>query len=144
MNPSAELLALSEYRFEQSKECLNSARILLRCDDYRGAANRSYYAIFHAMRSVFALYNKDFSKHSGVAANFRKDFIKTGMFDIVFSDIIKSAFYVRNNSDYDDFYIISKTDVEIQIENAEKFCTAVQDFLMQHGVELKISITDIE
>lgn len=144
MNPSDELIALAEYRFEQSTNCLNSARILLRCNDYRGAANRSYYAIFHAMRSVFALYNKDFSKHSGVAGNFRKDFIKTGIFDIVFSDIIKSAFYVRNNSDYDDFYIISKTDVEIQIENAEKFCTAVQDFLIRHGVKFENSITEFE
>lgn len=137
MSPSDELIALAEYRFEKSTECLHSAKILLGCNDYRGAANRSYYAIFHAMRSVFALYNKDFSKHSGVAANFRKDFIKTGMFDIVFSDIIKSAFYVRNNSDYDDFYVISKTDVEIQIENAEKFCEVVQNFLMQHGVKFK-------
>lgn len=108
-----------------------------RINDYRGAANRAYYAFFHAMRSVFALYNKDFSKHSGVAANFRKDFIKNGIFDVSFSDMIKSAFYIRNNSDYDDFYVISKSDVEMQIENAQKFCAAIRDFLIQKGVELK-------
>lgn len=144
MNPNEELKALSEYRFEQATECLHSAKVLVSCGDYRGAANRSYYAIFHSMRSVFALYNQDFSKHSGVAANFRKDFIKTGIFDIVFSDIIKSAFYIRNNSDYDDFYIISKADVEVQIQNAEKFCLAVKDFLTQHGVKVKNSIEDMK
>jgi len=94
---------------------------------------------FHAMRSVFALENKDFSKHSGVAANFRKDFIKTGMFDIIFSDMIKSAFYVRNNSDYDDFYVISKADVEEQIQNAEEFCKAVKEYLQAQGIELNAS-----
>lgn len=82
---------------------------------------------FHAMRSAFALENKDFAKHSGVSANFRKEFIKTGVFDVVFSDMIKSAFYVRNNSGYDDFYVVSKADVEEQIQNAEKFCAAMKE-----------------
>lgn len=45
--------------------------------DYKGAANRSYYAIFHTMRSVLALDQIDFSKHSGVSAYFRKEYIKT-------------------------------------------------------------------
>lgn len=91
---------------------------------------------FHAMRSAFALENKDFAKHSGVSANFRKEFIKTGVFDVVFSDMIKSAFYVRNNSGYDDFYVVSKTDVEEQIQNAEKFCAAMKEYLVIKGVEL--------
>ncbi len=91
---------------------------------------------FHAMRSAFALENKDFSKYSGVSANFRKEFIKTGVFDVVFSDMIKSAFYVRNNSDYDDFYVVSKADVEEQIQNAEKFCAAMKEYLAVRGVDL--------
>lgn len=136
MNPNDELKALAAYRFEQSLECLHSAKVLAGCEDFRGAANRSYYAFFHAMRSVFALDNKDFSKHSGVAANFRKDFIKPGVFDVVFSDMIKSAFYIRNNSDYDDFYVIVKSDVEEQIQNAEEFCAAVRLYLEGKGVIL--------
>lgn len=57
------------------------------------------------MRSILALEGKDFSKHSDVAAYFRKEYIKTGIFDIELSDIIKESFDVRNNSDYDDYYL---------------------------------------
>ena len=46
---------LSKARLEHACECLKSARILLETNDYKGAANRSYYAIYHAMRSVLAL-----------------------------------------------------------------------------------------
>ena len=74
MNPNDELKALSAYRFEQSLECLQSAKILAECGDYRGAANRSYYAFFHAMRSVFALDNQDFSKHSGGSVKLSEGF----------------------------------------------------------------------
>ncbi|MCI9487788.1 MAG: HEPN domain-containing protein [Lachnospiraceae bacterium] len=45
--------------------------------DFKGAANRSHYAIFHCMRSVPALEGVDFSKHSGVSAYFCKQYIKT-------------------------------------------------------------------
>lgn len=46
MNLNDELKALARYRFEQSKECINSAKVLRDCGDYKGAANRSYYAFF--------------------------------------------------------------------------------------------------
>lgn len=120
---------LSKYRYGQAQQCIKSARVLVQIEDYKGAANRSYYAIFHAMRSVLALENKDFSKHSGVSAYFRKEYIKTEIFEVELSDIISSAFDVRSNSDYDDFYVISKEEVEEQIANAIKFCEAVKTFL---------------
>lgn len=124
-----EAFTLAEYRIRQAEQCLNSAKILCQAEDYRGAANRSYYAIFHAMRSVLALESKDFAKHSGVSSYFRKEYIKSGIFPIEMSDYITSAFEARSDSDYDDFYVISKSEVDVQIENAEKFCQAVKDYL---------------
>ena len=123
------LKELSNYRLGQAERCIKSARILVADDDYKGAANRSYYAVFHCMRSVLALEGVDFSKHSGVSAYFRKHYIKMGIFDIEFSDIIKEAFDVRSDSDYDDYYVLSKKDVEEQIVNAEKFYFEVEKYL---------------
>jgi len=94
---------MSNYRYEQAKQCLKSARTLIDSNDYKGAANRSYYAVFHAMRSVLALQNVDFGKHSAVISYFRKEYIKTGVFVVELSDIIENLFTVRNKCDYDDF-----------------------------------------
>ncbi len=126
---------LSKYRYEQAQQCIKSAKLLAAAEDYKGAANRSYYAVFHAMRSVLALESKDFSKHSGVSAYFRKEYIKTEIFEVELSDIISSAFDVRSNSDYDDFYVISKEEVEEQIANAVKFCDVVKEFLDRKYLE---------
>ena len=123
--------ALSEYRMSQAIRCIQSAKLLADDGDYKGAANRSYYAIFHCMRSVLALEKVDFSKHSGVSAYFRKEYIKTGIFDIRLSDIIKEAFDVRSDSDYDDYFVISKEDVRQQIENAEYFLGVIQNYLKE-------------
>lgn len=121
--------ALSNYRIEQAKQCISSAKILLEAGDYKGAANRAYYVFFHAMRSVLALDKIDFSKHSGVSAYFRKTYIKTGIFEVEISDMIRPAFDVRSESDYDDFYVVSKDKVEMQISNAEVFLVAVEQYL---------------
>lgn len=42
------VIELSKYRYEQAKQCIKSANVLVAAEDYKGAANRSYYAIFHA------------------------------------------------------------------------------------------------
>lgn len=125
------IINVAKYRLEQGEQCIMSAKVLLEINDYKGAANRSYYAIFHSMRAILALDQKDFSKHSGVSAYFRKEYIKTGIFDIELSDILKSAFDIRSDSDYDDFYIITKEDIIEQIENAKFFYQKIRDYLYQ-------------
>lgn len=129
-----QITDLSRHRLSQAKQCIESARILSEAGDYRGAANRSYYCIFHSMRSVLALEQKDFSKHSGVIAYFRKEFIKTGIFNVILSDIITEAFDTRSDCDYDDYYVISRKEVEQQIANAEIFYTEVQKYLSNKNV----------
>lgn len=123
-----EWKALSNVRLDKSMQCLKSARVLISIDDYKGAANRSYYSIFHAMRSVLALEGKDFVKHSGVISYFRKEYIKTGIFSRELSTIITKAFSVRSNSDYEDYYVISKEEVEVQVSNAEIFYREISEY----------------
>lgn len=78
----------------------------------RIANNRAYYAIFHAMRAVLVFDNFDSSKHSGVIAEFRRRYIKEGIFPAEISKMIGAAFTIRNASDYDDMFIASKDDTE--------------------------------
>lgn len=122
--------ALSEARFDHAKECLDAAKSLLASSNYKSAANRSYYAIFHAMRAVLAFDGIDMKHHSGVISEFRKLYIKTNIFDIKLSQIISVLFDIRTESDYDDFFIISKSEVQEQIENAEYFLTEIELFLL--------------
>ena len=117
---------LALYRIERAEGDLQAARNNLALADFYTAANRSYYAIFNAMRALLNLEGKDFKRHSGVIAEFRKDFIKTGVLPPDLSDIIRDSFKLRNSSDYDDFYIVSKETVRKQTENAACFVETVK------------------
>ena len=124
-----EKKALSNARFSHAKECLESANLLLENGNYKSAANRSYYAIFHAMRSVLAFDGIDMKHHSGIISEFRKLYIKTGVFDTKLSAIISVLFNVRQDSDYDDFFVISKAEVIEQLESAALFLSEIEKYL---------------
>ena len=126
---SKEQVDLCSYRLEKAKEFLKDSKATLSMDMFDNAANRSYYAIFHTVRALLALDGKDFKKHSGVIACFQMDYIKTGVFERNMSDIIKSAFALRQGSDYVDFYIISHDDVRKQVEEAEIFYNNVKAYI---------------
>lgn len=120
---------LCKYRLEKSEEYLEAARATLSLGMYDTAANRSYYAIFHSVRALLALEGLDFKKHSGVIACFQMNYIKNGVFDKKMSDIIKSAFNLRQESDYEDFYVISHEEVERQVEEAEFFHNTIRLYI---------------
>lgn len=96
--PDENKVFLSKHRIEIAKERLKSAKVLINIGDYKAAANRSYYAAFSAMRAVLALDGLDFKRHSGVISEFRKSYIKTGVFASDLSYIIDSLKDVRQSS----------------------------------------------
>ena len=120
---------LSKLRMENAGKLLTSAHLLIDANDYKSAANRSYYAVFAAMRACLALMGIDHKKHSGVMSDFRLQFIKTGKLRTELSDILSELFELRTQSDYNDFYVISKNEILQQVENAEVFVREIEIFL---------------
>ena len=87
---------LSTARIERSRDCLREAKLLLDNGEYRGAANRAYYAAFHALRAVLAL--DDFDSKSTPASPPATMMI----------------------------YIASKADMETQYQRAEKLVAEIE------------------
>jgi len=117
----------ARYLIDKARLCLQDAKATT--VSFENAANRSYYCIFNAMRAVLALDRFDSKKHSGIISAFQKDYIRTGIFPKEFSGIVKKAFTIRNESDYVVFYLVSKSEVAAQVENAERFLEAVEKYV---------------
>lgn len=61
------------HRIQTAKSDLNAARILLDAEEYKGANNRAYYAVFHAISAVHALKGNGYKRHKDAIGNFNKD-----------------------------------------------------------------------
>lgn len=117
---------LSEYRLDKSKRLLTQAKILLTSREYDGSINRSYYAIFNAVRAVLALVRVDSRSHQGVMSYFDRYFVKPGLFEKEFSKIIHTAFDSRQDNDYEDFYVPSKDEAQEQYDNAVRLIGEIE------------------
>ena len=133
---------LSNHRLEKACDQLDQAELLLKDGKYDGSINRSYYAIFNAIRALLALIGLDSRKHSGVITHFDRYFVKTNIFEKDFSKIVHAAFDVRQASDYEDFYVISADQATRQFEDGRRFIEEVQRVvdLFQKG-EIKLPET---
>lgn len=112
---------LALYRMQKAKDCLVQSKEIFNLSHYGLSANRSYYAMFTAARSLLCLKRKDSSKHSGVIALFNQYIINLGLFPKELSKYLPEAKKMREDADYEDFVEIRKVDAELQFKRATKF-----------------------
>ncbi len=131
---AGSLTALSAHRFGRAKEELQTAELLLHNASFRSSINRSYYAIFHAIRAVNALDGFDSSKHSGVIAHFNQQYVKTGVFGKEISKIIRNASELREQADYEDFYNATEEEAAEVFGQAYQLISEIEGYLHGQGI----------
>lgn len=125
------------YRIETAQSDIKAAEILLNAKEFRGANNRAYYGIYHAISAIHALDGNAYKRHKDALANFNKNYIKTEIFPRKLGRKIVEAEEIRHASDYDDFYIASKEESERQISVADEFIILAEKYCLEQLEEQK-------
>lgn len=118
---------LSTYRLEKAHDLLEQAELLFHDQRYDGSINRSYYAIFNAIRAILALVGLDSQTHKGVISLFDRYFVKPGTCEKAFSKIAHTAFDVRQVNDYEDFQVPTEEQARTQLDDARRFVQEIAD-----------------
>ena len=129
MNEQGSTLELARYRLQVAREDLETAIDNEKAGHLRAANNRAYYAIYHAITAVLALEEIAFKKHKDTLAYFNKTYVKEEIFPRSLGHRIAIAEEVRHNSDYDEFYIVSREETDKQIQTAMELINEVETFL---------------
>ena len=119
------------YRIETSKSDIKAAEILLNAREFRGANNRAYYGIYHAVSAIHALDGNAYKRHKDALANFNKNYVKTEIFPRKLGTRIVESEEIRHASDYDDFYIATREEAEEQIQTAKELVKLVEEYVRQ-------------
>lgn len=120
---------LVKHRLEQAKEDLVASRALYDLQLYKSANNRAYYSIFHSIKAVFALEPIDFKRHKDVLAYFNKNYVHTELFPKTIGRRIMRASKIREDSDYDDEFVVKAEDTLAQIQTAEELMKLVEEYV---------------
>ena len=81
------------------------------------------------MKAVLALEPIDFKRHKDVIAYFNKNYIHTEIFSKNLGKKISEASTIREDSDYDDEFVVRPEDTLSQIETAKEFIKLTENYI---------------
>jgi uncharacterized protein (UPF0332 family) len=120
---------LSNYRLEKAKEDLDTAKIMLQHRKPAQSVNRSYYAIFHAVRALLSFDLFDSKRHSSIIGYFNKHYVASGKISQEYYKMLARAFDKRMKSDYYDFHVVNMEDAEQQLGDANLFIELIETYI---------------
>lgn len=120
---------LSKHRLQQAKDDLKASEILYKENLYKSANNRAYYSIFHSIKAVLALEPIDFKRHKDVIAYFNKNYVSNETFPKKMGRKISIASRMREDSDYEDEFVVEPDDTKAQIETAKELLDLVENYI---------------
>ena len=132
---------LAKVRIGRAEELVEEAQELLKNERYKSANNRAFYAMEKTMKALLAMKEIDADSHNGCLRQFNVHYIKDQIGGFKAGDYkrIANAQRIRNNSDYDDFYIASKEESEKQILTADEFIIMAEKYCREQMEELGLN-----
>lgn len=94
--------------------------------DPEAAANRAFYAAFHAISALFAIEKKKFSKHSALEAALHRDLINAGRWTKERGFEYSMLLQLRQKGDYGAELVVSSEEAEEAVKAAKNIIQAVR------------------
>ena len=116
-----------------AQDAVASAQYNLDGEFYGVAVNRAYYAFFYAATALLLTLDMTRSKHAGVLAAFREQFVKPGEFPLEDSRAYGEAFELRNVTDYEMLGQADSLQASDAVRNAGQFLERCERYLKGKG-----------
>jgi len=100
------------YRLETSYTTFEAARVLADNGFWNSAVNRLYYSVFYAVSALLVFHDIQTKKHSSVKSQFSLHFIKTGVFDKKYGQLLSELFDWRQKGDYENIFDYDQASVQ--------------------------------
>ena len=121
MKPKYSKDDLVAFRLKKASDTLHEAKLIASQNMLPAAINRIYYSCFYAASALLLLHDITPKSHKGVRAMLGLHFIETGILSKDNGRFYNDTFEYRQNSDYEDFFIIPEDIIIEFIQKAEIF-----------------------
>ena len=100
----------------KARETYEEIEILIQAKRMNGAANRMYYAVFHAVCALLINDGHQVHTHKGSHAMFNQQYIKTGVLPKEFGQLYHQLQTMREESDYNCAYDVEFDELQQRLE----------------------------
>jgi uncharacterized protein (UPF0332 family) len=116
---------------EKAKRSQKSAELMFKEKEFDFAGSRAYYTMFYVAQALLLERDLAFSSHSGVIANFGKEFAKTGLLNSNLHQYLIKAQGRRNIGDYGIGDHLNEEEVREMLAWGAEFIKVAEKYLRQ-------------
>lgn len=120
---------------KKAHETYDEIGILIAANRLNGAANRMYYAVFHAVCALLLYDGIQVNTHRGSHALFSQHYIKTGLLPREYDQLYNQLQTMREESDYNCAYDVDIDELQQRLEPAKQMIEDIENHLKQDNVE---------
>lgn len=128
-----ERQTLVQRELSKAHEAYEDIEILKASKRWNGAANRLYYAVFHAVNALFINDGLEAGRHKTSHSLFSLHYVKTGKLPLDYGRLYNNLQRLREKSDYNCFFDVSEKDIEEGITIAADFIQAIEHLIIQRN-----------
>ncbi len=114
---------------DKAKRTMHEAYIAIDAESWGMAANRLYYALFHAVSSMFIYDGIAVGSHRGIKSKFGEYYVLTKKFTIDDAKVIAQMETLRDKADYNIMFVASEKDILPYVEKIESFIQSIDKYI---------------
>lgn len=118
-----------DLEIEKANRTYDAAHIMVDNEHWESAANRLYYALFHAVNALLIHDGHKVNTHKGSHAMFGQYYIKTGKLPRLFSSIYQKLEAIRDEGDYNWSYSVSPEDIQEKLLPAKEMIDTIAELV---------------
>jgi uncharacterized protein (UPF0332 family) len=124
-----ERKAIVLLRLNNARQTLEDAKIIAHNKLWKAAANRLYYACFYAANALMVKFGHAAKTHAGIIRLLGLNFVSNNLISNESGDMYYKLFTLRQKGDYDDWIVVTESDILPLIEPAEKFIAEIEKLI---------------
>lgn len=124
-----ERSTLVKMYMEKAWATYHDAKIAAEANSWGMAANRLYYALFHATTALFVYDGIEVGSHRGVKAKLGQHYILTGKMPVERSQFLARMETLRDRADYNIMFVAKESDVKPNLPLAEAYIKNIEELI---------------
>lgn len=119
---------------KKARETYGEIEVLVGANRLNGAANRMYYAVFHAVCALLINDGIQVNTHRGSHALFSQHYIKTGILPREYGQLYNQLQTMREESDYNCAYDVEMDELQQRLEPARRLIEDIEKLVNKGGL----------
>lgn len=124
---------------EKAERTFDDVLFCMQEQKWEAAANRLYYALFHAMSALLISDGHQVKSHRGVMAMFGEHYVRTEIFSKKDGALLSDLVIMRDNADYNCFYEADEEKLSPFVEPTRMLIDKIKQYLAEHNKEYCIT-----